>query len=209
LEAGKEYTIYRCKNGLIDAASPIIINDKHVANVFIGQFFSKPPDMMFFQKQAEEFGFNKVEYLAAVSDVPVIDEAKLPDILGFLRGFARFVSLLSLEIAEAEASRERVAKEREAALSLAEDAVQARAQLAEYQTGLETIIAERTKELEQRAAELEEFNRVMIGRESRVIELKEEINALCAKLGWPTAYPPVWEESSEMLIDRNKGLKDE
>jgi PAS domain S-box-containing protein len=206
LEAGKEYTIYRCKNGLTDAASPIIIAGEHVANVFIGQFFSEMPDMTFFKKQAEEFGFNEAEYLAAVRDVPVIDETKLPDILGFLQGFARFVSLLSLEIAEAEASKERVAQEREAALSLAEDAVQARTQLAEYQTGLETIIAERTRELEERAGELEEFNKVMIGRESRVIELKEEINALCVKLGKPPAYPPVWEDSSEALIDKGKGV---
>ncbi len=206
LEAGKEYTIYRCKNGLIDAASPIIIAGEHVANVFIGQFFSEMPDMTFFKKQAEEFGFNATEYFAAVRDVPVIDEAKLPDILGFLQGFARFVSLLSLEIAEAEASKERVAQEREAALSLAEDAVQARAQLAEYQTGLETIINERTEELEQRAGELEEFNKVMIGRETRVIELKEEINTLCIKLGQPPIYPPVWDESSETLIDKGKGV---
>jgi PAS domain S-box-containing protein len=197
LEAGKEYTIYRCKNGLIDAAAPIIIENDHVANVFIGQFFSSPPDIAFFEAQAEEFGFDRAKYLAAVGDVPVVDEVKLPDILGFLRGFARFVALLSREITEAETSRERLAEERGAALSVAEDAVQARAQLAEYQTGLERIITERTEELERRAHELEEFNKVMIGRESRVIELKEEINTLCAKLGQPPAYPPVWDESTQ------------
>lgn len=205
LEAGKEYTVYRCKNGLIDAASPIIINNVHVANVFIGQFFSEPPDIAFFEAQAEEFGFNKTEYLAAVSDVPVIDEAKLPDILGFLRGFARFVSLLSLEILQAEVSRERVNEERKAALTLAEDAVQARAQLAEYQARLETTIAERTEELQQRVQELEGFNAVMIRRESRVIELKEEINALCAKLGQPPAYPPVWDEPVQEPAGKAEG----
>jgi PAS domain S-box-containing protein len=53
------------------------------------------------------------------------------------------------------------------------------------------------EELQQRTAELEEFNKVMIGRESRVIELKEEINALCVKLGQLPAYPPVWDEPAQ------------
>jgi predicted nucleic acid-binding Zn-ribbon protein len=46
--------------------------------------------------------------------------------------------------------------------------------------------------LRVRAQELETFNRAMVGREMRLIELKEEINRLCAELGRPPAYPPVW-----------------
>ncbi len=41
LKAGKTYTIYKCKNCLTDCASPIIIEGKHAANVFIGQFLTK------------------------------------------------------------------------------------------------------------------------------------------------------------------------
>lgn len=43
-------------------------------------------------------------------------------------------------------------------------------------------------------AELEEFNQAMLHREDRVIELKDEVNALQAELGRPARYPPVWEE---------------
>jgi PAS domain S-box-containing protein len=46
--------------------------------------------------------------------------------------------------------------------------------------------------LKRNTEELEAFNKAMIGREGRVIELKEEINRLCAELGRPPAYPPVW-----------------
>jgi PAS domain S-box-containing protein len=60
------------------------------------------------------------------------------------------------------------------------------------------------EEVRQRNAELETFNQAMIGRESRVIELKEEINALCARLGAPPAYPPVWEDSEEGLPKEGK-----
>jgi ubiquinone biosynthesis protein UbiJ len=66
------------------------------------------------------------------------------------------------------------------------------------------MIRERTDELQQRAQELEDFNAVMIGRESRVIELKEEINALCAELGRLPAYPPVWDEPAQTPIEKGK-----
>ncbi len=45
--------------------------------------------------------------------------------------------------------------------------------------------------------ELEGFNRAMVGREGRVIELKEEVNQLLGELGRPPRYPPVWKESEE------------
>ncbi len=43
--------------------------------------------------------------------------------------------------------------------------------------------------------ELEAFNRAMVGREGRIIELKEEVNRLLAKFGQAPKYPPVWNES--------------
>lgn len=48
---------------------------------------------------------------------------------------------------------------------------------------------------ESKRAELELrlFNEVMVGREDRIIELKEEVNRLAAELGQEAPYPPVWE----------------
>jgi PAS domain S-box-containing protein len=48
--------------------------------------------------------------------------------------------------------------------------------------------------LREHTTELERFNNVMVGREARIIELKEEINRLCAELGREPAYPPVWRK---------------
>jgi PAS domain S-box-containing protein len=42
--------------------------------------------------------------------------------------------------------------------------------------------------------ELEEFNQAMVGRELRMIELKQEINAACARFGLPPRYAPDGEE---------------
>lgn len=33
--------LYRCHNGLTDCAAPIVVDDRHLANLFIGQFY--PP----------------------------------------------------------------------------------------------------------------------------------------------------------------------
>lgn len=48
-------------------------------------------------------------------------------------------------------------------------------QLAEYTKGLEMKVAERTKELEEKVHDLERLNKFMVGRELKMIELKDEI----------------------------------
>jgi len=40
----KKYSIYKCHNGLIDIAVPIIIQGEHVANLFTGQCFLEKPN---------------------------------------------------------------------------------------------------------------------------------------------------------------------
>ncbi|MBF0138580.1 MAG: PocR ligand-binding domain-containing protein, partial [Magnetococcales bacterium] len=97
LKEGQEFTIYRCKNGMTDCASPILINGQHVANVFIGQFHLTQPDHEFFRRQAAELGFATEAYLAAVREAPVMDEAKLPHILGFLARFSRLIGSLAVK----------------------------------------------------------------------------------------------------------------
>jgi len=96
LQQGKQFSIYQCRNGLIDAASPIIIEDKHVANVFVGQFFLKAPDREFFIRQAATYGFDKIAYLDALSEVPIVTEENLTSILNFLVIFAEMVAIMGL-----------------------------------------------------------------------------------------------------------------
>jgi len=48
-------------------------------------------------------------------------------------------------------------------------------QLAEYTKGLEKAVGEKTVELKARIDELERINRLMIGRELKMVELKDEI----------------------------------
>ena len=39
------YVGYKCPNGLVDYCTPVIIDGKHVANMFTGQMFHHPPDI--------------------------------------------------------------------------------------------------------------------------------------------------------------------
>jgi len=62
--------------------------------------------------------------------------------------------------------------------------------------GLIRDIAERKaaeEELKKRADELEKFNRLAVGRELKMIELKKEINALLGESGKEPGYKIVGE----------------
>jgi hypothetical protein len=53
----------------------------------------------------------------------------------------------------------------------------------------EADLAEKTEEMQRRNEELERFNRVTIGRELDMIELKRQVNALSRELGREPPHP--------------------
>ena len=97
LQEGKAYSIYVCRNGLTDCASPIVIEGKHIANVFIGQFLIKEPDEALFRQQAEEFGFDTADYLDALREVPTVEAARIPLIQEMLIRVTRLITHLSID----------------------------------------------------------------------------------------------------------------
>jgi len=126
LEAQEQFSVYKCKNGMTDAASPIIIEGKHLANVFVGQFLTAPPNTVFFTDQAIQSGFDKNAYLTALNEVPIVSEQRLPTILGFLTGFANLVASMGLQRLRAERTSIKLSK---------------------YQEELEDLVLSRTSEL--------------------------------------------------------------
>lgn len=93
---GQKYAIYECRNGLIDAAAPIMIEGEHVANLFVGQFLFQPPDVEYFRKRAREYGFDENAYVEALSEVPIISKERVEPILDFLSGFAELLGEMGL-----------------------------------------------------------------------------------------------------------------
>lgn len=94
---GEKYHFYKCLNGLIDVAVPIIIRGEHVANLFSGQFFFEEPDVTFFKKQAEKYGFDEEKYLTALKDVPVVSEEKVKTAMDFLLNMTRMISDITFQ----------------------------------------------------------------------------------------------------------------
>ncbi|SNS18351.1 PAS domain S-box-containing protein [Anaerovirgula multivorans] len=93
----KNYRIYKCQNGLIDAVAPVVVQGKHIANIFTGQLLLDKPDLGFFIKQAKEFGFNESEYVKVLLEVPVIEEERLKHIMCYLCSFAEILGEMGLK----------------------------------------------------------------------------------------------------------------
>jgi len=93
-----EYRQYKCKNNMWDRATPIVINEQHVGNLFIGQFFfaDETVDRELFREQAQRYGFDEAEYLAALDRVPRCSRETIENVSEFCVQFAQLISRLSL-----------------------------------------------------------------------------------------------------------------
>ncbi|MDD2899749.1 MAG: PocR ligand-binding domain-containing protein [Desulfuromonadaceae bacterium] len=96
LTKGDPYNVYKCKNGLVDVAVPITIRGEHVANLFTGQFFTETPNMGYFIRQAEEFGFDTDSYLDALQQVPVFSEETIKEMMNFFLRLAQLIGEMGL-----------------------------------------------------------------------------------------------------------------
>lgn len=117
-KAGK-YNIYKCKNGLVDVAVPIIIEDVHIGNLFAGQFLFEPPDLDFFAEQARQYGFDRTAYMDALSKVPVLSEDKARQVMAFFSDLTVVIvnsSINKLQLMDLNRNLEKKVLERTAAL---------------------------------------------------------------------------------------------
>jgi ligand-binding sensor protein len=161
LESGQKYNCYKCLNGLIDVAVPLIINGEHIANLFSGQFFFEKPSWDFFIKQAKKYNFNKKDYLEALDNVPVVSEEKVKTVMSFLQDMTLLIS---------EITQQKIKQ------------IQTNKELSKHHDHLEELVKERTKELETKNEELERFNNIFIDREFRIKELRDKVADLTKRL---------------------------
>ncbi|MCA1793621.1 MAG: PAS domain S-box protein, partial [Desulfobacteraceae bacterium] len=83
---------YRCPHGLMDNATPIIIDGIHYGNFFTGQFFLEKPDPQLFRTQAQKYGFDEEAYIAAVKKAPIWTREQLENYLYFIKGLIAVIS---------------------------------------------------------------------------------------------------------------------
>ncbi len=89
--------LYRCKNSLWDAATPLIVGGRHVGNLFMGQFFFKDENIDYdlFRSQARKYGFDEERYLAALERVPRLSRDAVNTAMSYCARLAHMISQLS------------------------------------------------------------------------------------------------------------------
>jgi PAS domain S-box-containing protein len=112
---------YRCPRGLVDNATPIIIDGIHYGNYFTGQFFLEKPDLEFYKAQAKTFGFDEDAYLEAVRKVPIWSQKQLESYLLFIKGLILIISESALKkFKEIEARKQKDESEERATAILSQ-----------------------------------------------------------------------------------------
>lgn len=81
-----------CKNGLIDYATPIVIENKRLATLFLGQVLEKNPDMKYFELQSEKFKYDKKEYVKSIKEVPIVSKEKMEALMKCMVNMAQMLA---------------------------------------------------------------------------------------------------------------------
>ena len=126
------FRVYRCQNNMWDMATPITVGDKHVGNLYLGQFLfeAETPDLEVFRSQAQKYGFNEGEYLAALERVPRWSHETVDIVMTFYTKLAQMISEMSysnIKIAQTLKERDKLLnslRESEAFLKTLIDAIQ-------------------------------------------------------------------------------------
>ena len=109
---------YKCLNGLMDYSTPIIVEGRHLASIFTGQFFHEPPDEEFFRRQAREYGFDETAYIEALHRVPIISKDQVETIMVFYSQLAQILAAMGLERIRKLEAADKALREREERLRL-------------------------------------------------------------------------------------------
>jgi len=107
-----EYKVYKCKNNLCDIATPIMIDGRHMGNLFLGQFFFEDdiPDEEFFRARAKIYGFDEGDYLDSFNRIPRLSRDTVYSLMDYYTGLAGLVKKLTygnLKLARALHERDR------------------------------------------------------------------------------------------------------
>jgi PAS domain S-box-containing protein len=93
----QQVAFHKCQHGMIDGATPIIIDGKHLADLFSGQVLFDEPHRESFKLRAHQFGYDVEGYLDALGEVKITSEEKLNEVLGFLSEIAKIIAQIGKE----------------------------------------------------------------------------------------------------------------
>ncbi len=108
--AGKAESFqYKCKNGLWHIGMPIVVAGRHLATLYLSQFWfdGEAPDREYFIRQARKFGIDPDDYLAELNQMPFFSREKVDYIIAYDKALVRFIADLaeqSLRVIETKQS---------------------------------------------------------------------------------------------------------
>lgn len=107
-----EFKLYKCKNNMWDVVTPLMLGDRHIGNLFSGQFLftDETIDTGRFIDQAARYMFDQAGYLDALSRVPRITREHMTDAMEMYSQLAGMLSKLgygSVKLARAMAESTR------------------------------------------------------------------------------------------------------
>ena len=91
------YTCRSCPTGMLHYACPIVVEGEHLASVYIGQFFTEPPDAMAVSLEAANRGLNPAEYSKELNKLSVIPPMRLTLLLKYLKDLANMLADIGLQ----------------------------------------------------------------------------------------------------------------
>jgi len=93
-----EFKAFKCKNNMWDMVTPLIVGDRHIGNIFIGQFLYEDEKLNvdFFKEHARRYGFDETEYLAALELVPLFTRETVDCCMQFYLMLTNMISTMSL-----------------------------------------------------------------------------------------------------------------
>ena len=89
--------LHQCQHGMVDGATPIIVDGEHLANIFSGQVLFDKPDIENFKISAREYGYDVDSYIKEIEKVKILSEDKLKEALEFLSFIANLVAQIGKE----------------------------------------------------------------------------------------------------------------
>lgn len=85
-----------CKNGLMDYATPIVIEGQILATIILGQVLEEAPNLEYFEKQAKKFNYDKDTYIKSIKEVPIVSKEKMEALMRCMVNIAQILAQTSL-----------------------------------------------------------------------------------------------------------------
>lgn len=91
------YTFKQCPTGMLHYACPIVVEGEHLASVYIGQFFTEPPDKAAIELDAAQRGLNPQEYAKSLQKISIVPPMRLSLLLKYLKDLANMLAEMGLQ----------------------------------------------------------------------------------------------------------------